>query len=142
MPGTALFISVFPLPALILTNRFSSGITDCCHGDYCCGKQNCPIFALRLANCGRMWTEAMAWPQASVRRSGDTLDGNGNPTGEWNTVLKQPAPARSGLQAASHQPLGNQPPPVVESSVAPLTDESQLPAFLAVAFKGFGWKKH
>lgn len=86
----------FLLPTLILTNCFSSGSTDCFHGNSCCGKQNCPIFTLWLAHCGRMWTQAMAWLQSSVKHPGDTLDGKRKPHRRVeHSPLRQLAPARS-----------------------------------------------
>lgn len=72
----------------------------------------------------------------------------GEPIGHW--LLKQPGPAsspslRQGMAPTPHTPslhLGNQPPAVVESSVALLAGKPQLPAsFLAVVYKGFGWKE-
>jgi hypothetical protein len=49
--------------------------------------RSAPIFAPWLANCGRNWTEAMAWPQPSMKHSRDTLDGNGKPHRRTESVL-------------------------------------------------------
>lgn len=80
----------------------------------------------------------MAWPQASVKSSRDTLEGNGKPQRRMgHCLLKQPGPASpSSLEegAAASLLLENQPPSVVESS------ELWLPVFLAVVQKASGRK--